>query len=251
MGEGWASVDGVVTPLSEARIPVEDPAFLTGWAVFDTLEVNGPADRIDVHLERLARSASAADIAMPDRALLTAEILDLSRRTSGAARVRVTLTGGGRRVVTAVPGDVTRRHRPIRAVTGPYRAEPFLGGAVKHTSRAPWVVAVRRSGVDEVLLVDDQGRFTEGTTCGIVAVIAGELWTAPHDGRILESTSVQSVVARAEGLGVGVRREGPPASGPWDGLYVCSTTRDIAPVIELDGREMPGWEAVGKGIAGA
>ncbi len=251
MGDGWCAVDGVVTPLAEARIPVDDPAFLTGWAVFDTLEVGTGHDRTGKHLERLARSAAAAEIAMPDPALIEAEIDRLAARLGGVARVRVTLTGGGRRVVTAVPVDASRRHAGIRAVRGLYRAEPFLGGDVKHTSRAPWVVAVRRSGADEVLLVDQDGRFTEGTTCGIVAIVAGELWTAPHDGRILESTSVCSVLERADRLGIRVHREGPLAAGPWDGLYVCSTTRDLAPVVELNGRPLIGWDPVGRRLAGA
>lgn len=250
MGEGWCAVDGVVTPLADAKIPVDDPAFLTGWAVFDTLEVGTGHDRTGKHLERLARSAAAAEIAMPDAALVEAEIDALAARVGGSARVRVTLTGGGRRVVTATPVDASRRHGPVRAVRGLYRAEPFLGGDVKHTSRAPWVVALKRSGVDEVLLVDQDGRFTEGTTSGIVAIVGGELWTAPHDGRILESTSVLSVLERAERLGIPVHRQGPLAAGPWDGLYICSTTRDLAPVVELNGRPLIGWDPVGKLIAG-
>ncbi|HMV65890.1 MAG TPA: aminotransferase class IV, partial [Myxococcota bacterium] len=140
---------------------------------------------------------------------------------------------------------------PVRAARGPHRDEPFLGGRPKHSSRAPWAVAVARSGVDDVLLVDASGRFTEGTTCGILAVLDGVLWTAPDDGRILPSTTVIDVVRRAEALGVPVRREGPPADGPWDGLYVASATRDLAPVVELDGAALPGWEPVGRRIAAA
>jgi branched-subunit amino acid aminotransferase/4-amino-4-deoxychorismate lyase len=103
--------------------------------------------------------------------------------------------------------------------------------------------------VDEVLLVDGDGRFTEGTTCAIAAVVDGVLWTAPHDGRILVSTTLCEVVERAERLGIPVKREGPPASGPWDALYVCSTTRELAPVVELDGKSLPGWDPVGTRLA--
>ena len=54
--------------------------------------------------------------------------------------------------LTAQPTDPARRHRPVRAVRGVDPAEPVLGGGHKHGSRGPWTVALRQSGVDEVLL---------------------------------------------------------------------------------------------------
>jgi branched-subunit amino acid aminotransferase/4-amino-4-deoxychorismate lyase len=246
---GWCLIDGHMLPISLATLPVDDPAVTTGWAVFETLVAGHPAMRVDLHLARLTRSAAAASIPMPDRGVLADEIRRAAQTLGLPARVRITLTGGGRRLVTAMPLDLGRLHAPVRAVRGVHRDDPVLGGAVKHTSRAPWVVAVKRSGVDEVLLVDADGRFTEGTTCGIAAVIGGVLYTAPHDGRILESTTVCEVIARAKAAGVEVRREGPPAAGPWDALYVCSTTRDLAPVVALDGAALPGWDPVGRRLA--
>lgn len=245
-------VNGVGMPAEEATVPASDPGFSVGWAVFETMRsgLDGVPTHLDAHLDRLAVSLRAARIPPVDRALLRAELRAVAERVGGRARLRVTVTGGGNRVVLGTPLDVLRLHHPVRARTGPHRDEPFLGGAVKHTSRAPWIVAVRRSGVDEVLLVDDEGRFTEGTSSGILAVWKGVVWTAPHDGRILESTTVHDVLARAETQGVEVRREGPGVAGPWDALYIASATRDLAPVIELDGRPLPGWDPVGRRLAG-
>lgn len=247
---GWCKVGDRLTPLDHAAIPVTDPAFLTGWAVFETLSVGEGADRVAAHLQRLEASARAAEVPWPGAAPLAADIAEVVAQVGGPARVRVTLTGAGRRVITATPAEVGRRHRPVTAARGPHHDEPFLGGAVKHTSRAPWVAAVHRNGVDEVLLVDAEGRFTEGTTSGVLAVIDGALWTAPHDGRILESTSVTEVLARANRLQIPVVRRGPPAAGPWDALYICSSTRDLAPVVSLDGAALPGWDPVGRRLAG-
>lgn len=252
MGQGWAVVDGSLIEADLAVIPVSDPLVTVGHGVFETLRYEaGQACHLDEHLDRLASSAAACRIAPPDRARLADEIALASRRITGPARVRITLSGGGRRVVVAVPLETARWHAPLRAVRGPHRDEPFLRGDVKHTSRAPWIVAVLRSGVDEVLLVDAAGRFTEGTTCGIIAVIGGVLWTAPHDGRILESTTVNELLDLAARLGVEVRREGPPADGPWDALYVASTTRHLAPVVELDGEALPGMCPVGRALVAA
>ena len=246
---GWCVLDGRLLPLADAALPVDDPAVTLGWAVFETLVTGHPAERVEAHLRRLAQSAAAAEIPMVDRRVLCDDIATVAAALGGPARVRISLTGGGRRVVTAVPLELERRNRAVRAVRGIHRDDPVLPGAVKHTSRAAWVVAVRRSGADEMLLVDASGRFTEGTSSAIAAVRDGVLWTAPHDGRILVSTTLCEVVARAVRLGVVVCREGPPAAGPWDGLYICSTTRDLAPVTELDGVPLPGWEPVGRALA--
>lgn len=245
---GWAIVDGRIVPLSEACVPADDPAVTLGWSVFETLVARGGRpERLAEHLARLRRSAEAAALGMPPAEALEREVAELAARV-GDARVRVTLTGGGRRLVTAVPLEEGRRHRPVRAKRGAHRDEPFLGGSVKHGSRAPWAVAVARSGVDEILLVSE-GRLLEATSAAILAVVDGVLWTAPHDGRILESTTCLGLLDRAAALGIPVRREAPLARGPWDGLYVASVTRHLAPVVELDGEALPGWEEVGRRLA--
>lgn len=250
MMTGWAVVDGVEGPPDTAVFPVTDPAVSVGWSVFETLRSDreGRVHRLGEHLKRLERSCAAACIDMPPPQEVADEVATAARGVQGPSRIRVTVSGSGRRVVLAVPLDPGRMHTGIRAVRGAWRSEPFLGGGVKHGSRAPWVVAVQRSGVDEVLLVDPDGRFTEGTTCAILAVMDGTLWTAPHDGRILESRTCLEICERAEVLGIPTVWEGPPADGGWQGLYIASTTRDLAPVLELDGQTLPGWEPVGQSL---
>ncbi|MFT4624229.1 MAG: branched-subunit amino acid aminotransferase/4-amino-4-deoxychorismate lyase [Myxococcota bacterium] len=248
---GWALVDGVGAPLEQACIPVTDPALTVGWSVFETLVVHddGASPRVREHLRRLEGSCHGARIPFPGTEVLLVEVHRAAARNGYPSRIRITLTGGGRRIVAATPIDPARRGHPVRAARGAYRREPFLDGWIKHGSRAPWVIAVARAGVDEVLLVDDQGRFTEGTTAGVIAVIDGVLHTAPHDGRILASTTVAELVERAIELGIPVTREGPPARGPWDALYIASSTRHLAPVIEIDGEGLPGWDPVGRALA--
>ncbi|NCG18121.1 MAG: hypothetical protein GWP91_03805 [Rhodobacterales bacterium] len=246
----WAMVNGVAMPLEQAQIPVTDPAVTIGWSVFETLrsDDSGTPRRLPQHLARLKRSCQTATIEMQDESHISAEVLEVAQKL-GAARIRITLSGSGFRVVVGQTFDRARFGQPVRAARGIWRDEPYLGGSVKHSSRAPWVAAVRRSGVDEVLLVDDQGRFTEGTASSIFAVVDGALWTAPHDGRVLESTTCVEVLERAQQLGIPVNRQGALADGPWDGLYIASTTRDLAPVVELDGQSIAHWDEVGRTLA--
>ncbi len=240
----WTILDGVGMPSEQARIPADDPAVTLGWSVFETLGYPG-AD-LDLHLARLAHGCTATHIQPPSFETLRGEIRRVGERFAHGARIRITLTGGGHRLVRGEALDLSRRHRPVRAVRGPYCHEPFLGGAVKHGSRLPWVIALRESGVDEVLLVDDDGFFREGTTSGILAVIGGVLYTAPEDGSILASTTVTGLVAHAVELGIPVVRERIASAGPWDALYIASATRNLAPVVELDGVALPGFDPVGQ-----
>lgn len=249
----YALVDGVEMPLAQVSVPYSDPGFTHGWTVFETLRVEALfAHNLGAHLDRLETSCKASFIAFPGREVLQHEVQRVAELVeTHLVRVRITLTAGGLRIVTGEPGEVGRLHRPIRAVRGVYRSDPYLEGSVKHGSRAAWRVAVRRSGVDDVLLVDEQRRFTEATSAAILAVIDGVLWTAPDDGRILASTACSEILERAVRRGIPIRREGPPADGPWDGLYIASSLRDLAPVSELDGVALPVWDAVGEHLAEA
>ncbi|MEQ1501556.1 MAG: aminotransferase class IV, partial [Myxococcota bacterium] len=232
-GEGVALVDGRLIPLADATLPVTDIQVTHGLGVYETLEVGFGAE-VRPNLDRLADSARAIGVAMPDEPTLRAEIDQVHRAVGGPAWVRINLTGDGRRMVWATPVDPARRHVAVRAGRAPHVDHPLLAGSVKHRSRGPWVAELRRQQVDELLFVDADGRFTEGTSCAVVAVIAGVVWTAPWDGRILRSTTLDRLLALAVRIGAPIRREGPPAAGPWDGLYVASTTRSLAPVVSLD-----------------
>jgi branched-subunit amino acid aminotransferase/4-amino-4-deoxychorismate lyase len=110
---------------------------------------------------------------------------------------------------------------------------------------------VRRRQVDEILFVDAEGRFTEGTSCAVVAVVGGRVMTAPWDGRILASTTLRRLLGHAARLGIEVVFQGARANQPFDALYVASTTRSLAPVAELDGRVLSIWDPVGRRLAAA
>lgn len=248
--EGWASVNGTVTPISEAKVSVLDAGFTLGWTVFETLiGRNGAPLRLDRHLKRLEGSCHELAIACPDLPRLAAQVEDVAGRVGGDVRIRITVSGSGSCVVVGTVLDAGRRHREIRAVRGIWREDPYLPGSSKHGSRASWVVGLRKAKADEMLLVDSNKRFVEGTTSAVLAVIDGVLWTHPHDGRVLESTACTQIVQDAGALGIEVRHEAPPAYHRWDGLYIASVSRHIAPVVSLDGEALPGWDPVGRALA--
>ena len=248
--DGFAWIDGRVVPLAEATVPITDVQFTHGLGVYETVEACVGGD-YSLNLARLAASAEAIGVAMPDPARVVDEIEAVRARIGDRAWVRVNLTGDGRRQVWGTPVDPSRRHVPVRCARAPHVDHPLLAGSVKHRSRGPWVAELRRRGVDELLFVDAAGRFTEGTSCAVLAVTGGVLQTAPWDGRILASTTLDRLLGHADRLGIPVERKGPLADGAWDALYVASTTRSLSPVVELDGVTLATWDPIGRQLASA
>ncbi|MBX2798475.1 MAG: aminotransferase class IV [Myxococcales bacterium] len=245
---GWALVNGRLSALAEATVAVTDVGFTHGYSVFETMLSSEDHDPTE-NLERLARSAQASGIDLPPAQVLRDEIAQVRQKVGELAVVRITVTGDGTRVVTATPPESDRWGRSVRCITGRHVDGAFVDGSVKHRSRMGWMVAVRQAGVDEMLLVDEDGRFTEGTSCAVIAVIGGVVHTAPWDGRILQSTTLRRLLAQCERLGIEVVRRGPVADGPFDALYVASTTRGLALVSELDGTALPGMDPVGRRLS--
>jgi len=248
--EGWALVEGKLVPLAEARVPITDVGFTHGLGVYETLEAWEGCDPF-ANLARLRESALAIGLPAPDDEVIRREIDQVRAKVGARAWVRVSLTGDGRRIVWASAVDEERRHAPVRCATGPHVDHPLLPGSVKHRSRGAWMLEVRRRQVDEILFVDADGRFTEGTSCAVATVVDGRVMTAPWDGRILASTTLRRLLGHAKRLGIEVVRQGARPTEPFDALYVASTTRSLAPVAELDGRALPTWDPVGRRLAAA
>lgn len=227
---------------------VADPAFAAGFAVFETLRTYGGVPfRLDVHLDRLG--ASAAWCGFPfDRAAFLADLAPL--RLPPESKLNLTLTGGGRRVVRVEPLDRSRVGAPVRVVTRRWTPPPWLPGRVKHTSRAGWLLPAAQAGVDEVLWEDEAGNWTEANRSNVFVVRDGVFWTPPDDGRILQGVTRDVLLEVARAIGVPVR-EAPVVAGPADELYLCSTLKELAPVVEIDGKPGPGGGPVGRAVLAA
>ena len=239
-------LDGVPCPDGRGMFSLDDPGLTLGMAVFETLRTYGRRPfRVREHLARLDASARFCGIPFDDAAA-TAEIATVAAAIPTESKLNVLLTAGGRRVVKAQDLDLSRSGAPVRVATRPWAPSPWLPGRVKHTSRLAWVLAARQAGVDEVVWVAD-GLWTEANRSNLFVVRGGALRTPPDDGRILQGVTRDAVVEAARAIGVDVREEPVPA-GPCDELYLCSTLKELAPVVEIDGYPGPGGGPVGAAV---
>src|SRR6516162_4401223 len=87
--EPLANLDGVLLPLSEAKVPALDRGFLFGDAVYEVLRVYGGRPWLaDEHFARLARSLDAVRIQGIDLARLRRR-MDETLAAAGAAEAIV------------------------------------------------------------------------------------------------------------------------------------------------------------------
>ena len=243
MGRIW--VDGV----EGAGIPADDPGVLLGLTVFETMRTYGSrVFRLERHLDRLERSAAELDISPPPRAAIRREI---TARAEVDSRIRYTLTAGGHRVVDVRPIDVERVRHPMRVATLEWEPPTYLPGAVKHGSRAGWIIAARRLGVDEVILVDRGGRLLEANRSNLFAVRDGIIMTPPLDGRFLAGVTRGALIDGARRAGLELNEVPLQRDAAYDELYLSSTLKQLAPVIQIDGAPGPGAGPLGTALISA
>lgn len=243
------SVRIVVDGVEGGGLPGNDPGFTLGLNVFETLRSYGHSPfRLPQHLARLRASAAFMDIPLPSAEQITQETLDL---LGYDWQVRMTFTAGGHRVMEARPIQGTRVGAPVSVATLAWNPRAGLPGVVKHGNRALWELTARRRAVDELLLVDPDGRVLEASRSSVIAVVGGKILTPPVDGDILEGVTRRALLdaARAEGLPL---IEAPvPRDSAFDELYLCSTLKELAPVTVLDGKAGPGAGPLGLALHAA
>ncbi len=226
-------------------VPGDDPGLLSGMAVFEALRTYQRRPfRLAAHLHRLRASAGWFGIAVPNDEVFAREVEAVIASSPVELVIVILLTEGGHRVIRSRPVDPSRAGGVIRLATIPFEAPAWLPGWVKHTNRAGWLLAARQRRVDEVLLVGSDGTWTEANRSNILAVRDGVLHTPPVDGRILDGVTRRVLLECAAAAGIPVA-ETPMAPGSWDELYVCSTLKELAPVVLVDGLVAAGAGPIG------
>jgi branched-chain amino acid aminotransferase len=236
-----ASVDGVITPADEARIPVTDHGLLRGDGVFEVVRLYGGRPfAVDDHLARMALSAE--NLRLPfDGAALRADLDALLAASDGGdGNVRLVVTRGGRRLViaepmTSQPASIAVglvEHAPVRTLDG-----------IKSLSYASNMLASRLAqerGFDEAVLTTPHGRLLEGPTQSFFYVLGGELCTPPLSDHVLDS------ITRRRVLEVVAVRERPTSREEverFEEAFLASTTREVVPIHRIEQHELPGGGA--------
>jgi branched-chain amino acid aminotransferase len=254
-------VDGKVAGADEAGVLAVDHGLTVGDGVFETCKVvDGVPFALTRHLGRLARSADLLGLPCPPAERVRTAV-DATLEAAGAVplgRLRITVTAGpgplgsdrsggeGTLVVAVAPASPWPER--IAVVTVPWtRNEGSAVAGAKTTSYAENVVALRAArarGCHEALLANTRGMLCEGTGSNVLVATEDVLVTPPLSAGCLAGITRELLLdwAREEGLPV-LEQDLPMAvlSTARD-VLLTSSTRDVQPVRELDGRVLEGSE---------
>jgi 4-amino-4-deoxychorismate lyase len=263
-----ATGPGVVEGARPALDPL-DLALVRGDAVFEALRVYaGRPFRLREHLDRLATSAAAVELALPGG------LHDLAARAvaeagSGEAVLRLICTRGPEEpppspdrdghgpaafaICTEIPASFdTDRRRGLRLVllttaTDPLvrAASPWLLPGVKSISYAANMAAQRTArarGADDAVLVGLGGELLEAPTANLWWRSGQTLYTPSLELGILAGITRAVVAELAPGLGLKVLEGVFTAEdlAAADEAFLSSSTREIMPVIDVDGTPIAG-----------
>lgn len=260
--KGVAWVDGELSPLHEARIPILDQGFMHSDLTYDVPSVwDGRFFRLDDHITRLEASCGKLRLKLPLPRDEVKQILVDMVAKSGIrdAFVEIIVTRGLKGVRGSRPEDIVNR---IYMFIQPYvwvmepEVQPEGGSAIiaRTVRRVPpgcidptvknlqWGDLVRGlfeaadRGAEYPFLTDGDTNLTEGSGFNIVLVKDNVLYT-PARG-VLEGVTRKSVidVARANGLEIKVELVPVQLAYDADEIFMCTTAGGIMPITSLDGR---------------
>jgi 4-amino-4-deoxychorismate lyase len=234
----------------------DDLGLARGESVFETMRVtDGRPAFLDLHLERLARSAARVAIDLPGG---WAELARAAARAYGTADgvLRLTCSKGapdaapvGFALVTPVPAaSVAAREHGVRAVTltlgvpAGLRADaPWLLGGVKSTSYAVNMATLRAAeaaGAADAIWTSTDGYVLEAPTSTVAWVRDGRLVTPPAEQVGTLPGTTAAVALGLSPVPVDVRLGTVDELRAADEVMLLSSVRGVTPVVRLDGREL-------------
>jgi D-alanine transaminase len=247
-------LNGEFLPLSQAKVSVLDRGFLFGDGVYEVIPVyGGKPFRLAEHLERLGNSLSGIRLAPPLAAEEWAAIFNKLIQGMHDQQVFLQVTrGAGTKRDHAFPEGVAPT---VFAMCTPIVPPPAYGVKAITVPDIRWQwchikaitllanVLQRQQAVDqgcaEAILIRD-GYALEGAASNLFVVVEGVLLTPPIGNDILPGITRDLVVEIAQANAMALEQRGISLEElrRAEEVWLTSSTREVLPVIELDGRQV-------------
>lgn len=258
--QGLVNINGVITPMSEGRIPVLDHGFLFGDSIYETMRTyNQKPLLFSRHFERLRKSARAVFMDLPStREELHAETLRTIKAAGSATehRVRITITRGTgdetpnpnscvapnviifATPLPAIPAVIYEKGVEV-IVSSFYRSRQL--GDAKTGNLLRSVLATREAkaaGAFEAITLTSEGKISDGITANVYLIQGSTLLTPSAEAGILEGITRGVVLDLAKRAGLTV------VEGVLDlreiensqELFLTSSTRGVVPIVRVAGK---------------
>lgn len=256
-------LNGEYLPLAQAKVSVLDRGFLFGDGVYEVIPwYQGNFLGFKSHIERLNQSLSGIRLTSPYTLEQWQKILLplLDNRRNQYIYLQVTRGVAPKRdhlfpeptipTIFAMCNDIPpflEREQGINGLT--VEDNRWARCNIKSTSLLANVLLKQQAADEEcgeAILVKN-GYVTEGSASNVFAVIDGVLMTAPKSPAILAGITREIVLELAYAHQIPVSEQAIPVTAlkTASEIWVASSTREIVPIVKLDG------EKVADGKAGA
>jgi D-alanine transaminase len=250
-------LNGAITPLSQAMIPVLDRGFIFGDGIYEVIPIyGGKPFRGREHLARLFRSLSAIGIANPHNAAGWNALIDsvVSANDLPNQMVYIQVTRGVARRSHAFPSNATptvfimsnplvlpdaeARANGVACVT--LEDKRWLRCEIKSISLLGNVLAAQHATENNVIeaIQFRDGFLTEASSSNVWIVKNGKLMAPPKDNLILEGIRyglIEELCAYGN-IEFTPRKITRDEVFRADEIMLSSASKEILPVVTLDGK---------------
>lgn len=252
-----AFVNGKFMPLEEAVVPIEDRGYQFADGVYEVIATyNGKPYAMQTHLERLQRSLVEIRIDLDIATYGLQGIVEEGLQRGGFAEtlvyIQVTRGVAPRRhdyleakLQPTVVMTIKELHRPqselyetgVRLITA--ADQRWKRCDIKTIALLPNILAKQaaaEAGAYEALLIDDEGRVTEGSSTSAFCVRDGVIWTSPQGPHILPSITRGIILELARQLEIPLREEFSTLEEfvQADEVFIAGTSTESLPVVYID-----------------
>ncbi|MFC2067270.1 aminotransferase class IV [Chloroflexota bacterium] len=251
-------LNGSLIPRSRAKVSVFDHGFLYGYGLFETMRAyNGKIFLLERHLKRLLNSAETIGLGshLAEIDLEKACIDTLRANRLKDARMRLTVSRGE---VESFPGPGTSSTPTVVVTARNYAAlspDIYDSGykarvsSVRRCSQSPLskiksanyllsvlaMMEAKAAGLDEALLLNEQGVITEGSISNVFFMASSGLITPPLESGILPGITREVVMELAGAAGISVTEGDVRLEniGQFDEAFLTNSVIEIMPLVEV------------------
>jgi branched-chain amino acid aminotransferase len=252
-------LNGALVPRSKARISVFDHAFLYGYGLYETMRAyHGKIFLLERHIKRMLDAAAIVSLADKlagiDVAKACKETLDANHLQD--ARIRLTVSNGESDIAPWAGGVMSKPSIVVTArpytpfsekkynegfkvgIASVVRCRKSVVNTLKSVSHLGSVMARMETavyGMDEALLLNDDGYIAEGGGCNVFFVKEEALLTPSLDSGILPGVTRDVVIEMAAGMGIEISEVDirPEALDKFDEAFVTNAMIEVMPVTAV------------------
>jgi len=251
-------LNGSLIPRSRARVSVFDYGFLYGYGLFETMRAyHGTIFLLERHLKRLLNSAAVIGLGSKlDEVDLGKACVDtLKANGLQDARLRLTVSRGE---ADSFPGSSTESTPTVLVTARSYQALPaqvynkgFKAGVASFRQYSQSLLSRLKSanyllnllakmeaeaaGLNESLLLNEQGFVTEGSISNVFFVAHSGLVTPPVESGILPGITREVVLELAGALKINVAEVEVRLEdlGQFEEAFLTNSVMEIMPLVEV------------------